>query len=360
MIIDAWQKKRTLRKLAQIVEKTQLNLSGLNLYTEAATGNYNISAALGVLAGARAVHCVARSNRFGSAQLAISQTNELVESVQNVNGTQVTYSEGHDYMALAEADIITNSNPLRPLDEVAIKAMKKGGVISLMYEPWEYRQGDIDLEAAQEKNVWIVGVNEMHPTIPCFYSAGILPLKGMLMAGLEVFSSDVLLVCANRLIDYALPVLSKTCASVHFVDGNAFQGEIPPGCKRIQPYEVNNTHYDALLLFDSPDTVKWNVANTADTLWPIQSLGHWDVCVQMMGDVLRSDFEDVKFVPEKEPPRGYMGFNPADLGVDLVIRTVVSGLKAGQEAIAFLQNGNTKTDAEKVSFEWIKSFYNRA
>ncbi len=354
--MNEWEKKRSVKKLKQLIASTNLNLEGLTIYTEAATGYYSIAAALATMAGAKAVHCVAKSNRYGPASEAVAQTAALLNYVPSKGRTQVTFSEGHDLVKASQADIITNSNPLRPLNAALINSLRNDAVISLMYEPWEYRDGDIDVKAAGKKGIWIVGANEMHPTVKCFYSSGVLLLKGMLQAGLEVHSNHVILVCTNQFIHYILPMLSACCEQVDIID-NGMAGEgLPANVTRIEKNRKNEKQYDALLLMDSSQTGKWNVTRAAESIYPVDILGAWDACVQAMGDIKRTDFEGVKFIPEVAPPMGYMGFNPGSLGPELVVRTFIAGLKAGEEAIRFMKAGNSVANATENNFEWIKMF----
>ena len=51
---------------------------------------------------------------------------------------------GKDAAPLEDADIVTNSGHLRPLDEEAVGRMKPGAAIPLMYEAWELRPDDVD------------------------------------------------------------------------------------------------------------------------------------------------------------------------------------------------------------------------
>jgi hypothetical protein len=356
--MNDWEKHRSLRKIKKLIAASQLDLTGLNVYTEAGTGSYSITAALALLGGAKAVHCVAKDNRFGSYETAVSQVTDFLNYVFPGESLAVSFSNGHDLEKISQADIITNSNPLRPLNAALIERLHKNSIISLMYEPWELREEDIDLVAAKNNGIWVVGVNEMHPSIECFYSAGILLLKGMLQAGLEVHSNDVLLVCTNQLVNYALPVLAECCEGVDIIDNGCFTGQLPGNVKRIENGSDNKKHYDALLLIDSSDPYKWNISMNEISLYSPASIGSWDVCVQAMGDVQRNDFKNVKFIPEDTPPRGYMGMNPASLGVELVIRSYIAGLKAGEEAISFKRNNNEIAGIDYSAFEWIKPMEN--
>ena len=63
---------------------------------------------------------------------------------------------------ISEADIITNSGHLRPLDQDKLQYLKKGAVASLMYEDWEIRDIDIDINYCNRQNIVVGAINERH------------------------------------------------------------------------------------------------------------------------------------------------------------------------------------------------------
>lgn len=352
--LDSWFKNRAHRKLRQLVAETGLDMTGVHVYTEAATRSYCISAGLAVLAGAAAVHCVAKTTRYGSAQQAIDETRDFAKFM-GVDLQRITFSEGHEPRALEQADLVTNSAPLRPLDAQTMRHLRAGTVISLMYEPWEWRAGDIDLAAAKQSAVWVVGVNENHPAVRCYPSVGMLALKGLFCAGMEVFTNDVLVVCANPFVNSMLAGLAPHCRSIDLLDRGCAGNDLPASVTRLCAEESNQRIYDAMVICDLPQPNRWNFASHGDAVWPRQGLGSWDTCVQIMGDVRREDFPAVKFVPEPAPPRAYMGMNPGDLGVDLVLRNIIAGLCAGAELLSAVRRSSSVASVwmEMAQMNWV-------
>jgi hypothetical protein len=329
--LDAWILKRARRTLPRLLKKAGLDLSGMNVYTEAATESYACGAAIALLAGAQSVHCMARDSRFGPARDAIRQTRAAAAGL-GADVARLTFSEGHDARALELADLVTNMGMLRPLNAELIQRLRPGTVISLMYEAWELRSGDIDFTAAKQRGVVVVGVRENHRAVECHHSAAVLLLRGLLEAGLAVFCDELLLVCANPFALYAVPGLAAQCDRLYLLDRGYGGPNLPRNVQRVFVEDPVSRAYDALLLLDVPQEGRWTVAADKEAVWPLPCLGTWDVCVQAMGDVRREDFPGVKFVPDAAPARGYMGLNPAALGIDLVARTVVAGLSAAAEA----------------------------
>ena len=73
-----------------------------------------------------------------------SQTCEFVHLLGLRGRVEIVSEKSPD--VLRQADIVTNSGHLRPLDAPTIRAMKPTAVIPLMYEAWELRPGDVDLD----------------------------------------------------------------------------------------------------------------------------------------------------------------------------------------------------------------------
>jgi hypothetical protein len=330
--MDAWSRRRTERKVRALLADVDVDLAGMRVYTEAATGAYRITAAVALLAGARSVHCVARASRFGPAEGAIAQSREFAASL-GLDLGRLGFSEGHSPEALAEADLVTNMGMLRPLDASVIGRMRPGSVIALMYEPWELRAGDVDLAAARARGVTVVGVNEDHPKSHCVGGISVLLLDALVDAGLAVFSDDLLLVCGSPFARRLVRELHPHCRSLDLLDDGAAGDVLPENVRRLHRAEVNARHYDALLLVDAPNRGVYSVADDPSAAWPRRCLGTWDACVESMGNVRRADFPGVRFRPEAAPPLGYMGTNPASLGPDMVARLVAAGLAAGAEAL---------------------------
>src|SRR5581483_4984881 len=159
---------------------------GLCVLTEAATGNYVVTPLIAALAGARVI-AVARDSRFGSAREARRQTNALARAAGVAD--RVRYVATKTRAALAAADIVTNSGHVRPLDRAAISQLKPTAVILLMYEPWEFRSTDLDLCACVARGIPVVGTNESNPSVNIDAYLGMMVIKQLFNAEIEVYQS---------------------------------------------------------------------------------------------------------------------------------------------------------------------------
>ena len=98
--------------LTELVDELQLDLAGLNVYTEAASGHYIFSPILAAVAGASHVTAQVADSTYGLAKDIIKET-EKKASQYGVSG-QIECVCRRSYSRLSEADVITNSGNVRP------------------------------------------------------------------------------------------------------------------------------------------------------------------------------------------------------------------------------------------------------
>ena len=187
--------RRLRRLMASAVLELELELAGRVVVTEAATGAYGVTPVLAALAGAREVHAVAGDSRFGTEEEAIASTENLAAAAGV--GDRIELLTSKDAAPLEDADIVTNSGHLRPLDGPTVARMKPGAAIPLMYEAWELRSQDVDLAACRLRGIRFAGTNERHPAVGVFSFLGLMAMKLLTDAGVAVCSSRLLLLCDN-------------------------------------------------------------------------------------------------------------------------------------------------------------------
>ena len=215
---------------------------------------------------------------------------------------------------VGDADIVTNSGHLRPLDSRTIAWMKSSAVIPLMYEAWEYRREDVDLQACRRRNVSVAGTNEEHPDVGVFAFLGVMAVKLLADAGVAVCGSRILLLCDNPFRPFIEGGLAGAGATV------VSAGQI--GAEDSGPL-------DAILVAQRPNGRPVLSAIDAATLaksWP------GAVVAQFWGDLDRTSLTvaGVPFWPIEGPARGHMGILPSEIGPEPIVRLQSGGLKVGQ------------------------------
>ncbi len=123
--------------MRRAVSATELNLSGMTVLTEAASGAYGVTPVIAALAGAEQVYAFCRASRYGSVDEVTEWTLQLARAVDVAE--RITIIEEIPSGVLGRVDIVTNSGHLRPLTAALIESLPATAVIALMFEAWELR-----------------------------------------------------------------------------------------------------------------------------------------------------------------------------------------------------------------------------
>jgi hypothetical protein len=302
--------------MREAVERCALDLSGRVVLTEAASGAYAVTPVLAAMAGARRVYAVTRSTAYGTAEEIAAQTLELANLVGVAERIEVTTRKSREHVA--EADIVTNSGHVRPIDAETIGWMKPGAVVPLMYEAWEYRLADVDLDACRRRGIAVAGTNEQHPAVGVFPYLGIMAVKLLLDAGVAVRTSRVLVLCDNPFGPYLESGLRGAGASVDLVADGAQAGEGP---------------YDAMVVAMRPEA-RPAVGGDDASVSAREVARRWPgtVVAQFWGDLDRDALaaEQVPFWPVPPVARGHMGILPSAVGPEPIVRLQCGSLKVGE------------------------------
>lgn len=296
------------------VERCKLDLRGLVVLTEAATGAYAVTPVLCAMAGARKVAAVTAPSRFGSVTEVSTQTMELAELARVGSVIEIVTEKSKE--RVEQADIITNSGHVRPIDARMISWLKPTAVISLMYEAWELRPMDVDLAACRERKILVGGVNERHPAVDVFSYLGMMASKLLMDAGVAVRLSRILLVCDCPFRESLQSGLASAGAAVDTVED-------------LSSLSGLKGFYDAILVALRPQSKLEVPRDGYDALkarWP------GVVVAQFIGDIDRDAFAaaGVHVWPSHSPPSGHMGILPSDIGPEPIVRLQAGGLKAAQ------------------------------
>jgi hypothetical protein len=299
--------------MRQAISRCRLDLSGAVVLTEAASGAYVVTPVLAALAGAERVVALTRATRYGTVEEVTARTLGLAE--QAGVGGRVEVVVGKTVELVGAADIVTNSGHLRPIDAEMIGWMKPGAVVSLMYEAWECRPGDVDLAACRERGIRVAGTNERHPAVDVFGDLGIMAVKLLLDAGVSVRGCDVLLLCNNDFGPFIMRGLKEAGAWV---------------TEAVRLADVTGAaDLDAVVLALHPrGEPVFSAANArlVATRWP------GAVIAQFWGDVDRpaASAASLPVWPLEPPAPGHMGILPSAVGPDPIVRLQAGGLKVAE------------------------------
>jgi hypothetical protein len=302
---------RTLMRRA--IAATELDLSGLVVLTEAASGAYATTPVIAAMAGAERVYAFARPSRYGS----VSEVQAWVLRLASFVGVaeRITVLDRIPEEILGRVDLVTNSGHLRPLKAQFIDRLPDHAVIALMFEAWEFRADDIELEACLRRGIRVVGVNERHPAVDVFSFLGPLCVKQLHDCGMAIYGNRIALLCDNDFAQSISRGIQGLGASVHtFASVSALLSD----------------DWDAIVVALRPmseprvgDAEARHIAvATADGV-PV---------LQFWGDVDRTSLlkHGLSVWPPREPGVGHMGVLLSDIGPEPIVKLQTGGLRAAE------------------------------
>jgi hypothetical protein len=304
--------RRLVRLMSAAIDRCRLDLAGRNVLTEAASGAYVATPVLAAMAGAD-VCALAAGTPYASSDEIRKVTIE-VAALAGVTG-RLEFAASKEARHIRAADIVTNSGQVRPIDAEMVAHMKPGAIIPLMYESWEFRASDVDLEACRSRGIIVAGTNEQHPDVDGFAYLGQLAVKQLHDAGIAIRGSRIVVLCDNSFGSNIVHDLRKLEAEVI-------------GARRLTA-EVLAPYCDAVLLALQPRNDPVLTIVEAEL---IRESAPGAVVVQYWGDTDRSALATagVPVWPEEEPRAGHMGVLFSAIGPEAVIRLQAGGLKVGE------------------------------
>ncbi len=276
-----------ISKIKYSLDKFNLNLTGKVVLTEAATGAYSVTPVIAAMAGAK-VYALAKESFYGSVE-------DIKKSVYALTEANVK-SNIHIVQSLEEVtepiDIVTNSGFVRPINGKVIRKLTSNSVISLMYEPWEFRDEDIDMESARLAGVKVYGTNEHDPRLKTMDYIGLTVLYLLLKEKISHFSAKKVLVLGN--VEFVEPI--QQCLSHNHYDVTV-----------VTSYEksIDVQAYDVIIVAENSNPR--SIIGPGDSFIKKTDLDKSKLVIHICGTV---DFSDAQFshVPESPKKFGFMSF----------------------------------------------------
>lgn len=321
--------ERTKRLLESCVRDLELDLAGLVVFTEAASGPYLETPVLAALAGAEHVYAVTADSVFATKEEVARATEEAARRRGVAQQVEVIFDRAP--REIAASDIVTNSGFVRPIDREFIAAMKPTAVVPLMWETWEFRAADLDLGACRANGIAVLGTDEAAGSLDLYGYSGFLALKLLFELRLEGHKTRVVLLGTGATL--ARPIwrcLTSLGLSVEWFGEN--EPESRPYCDLggfvaahgadVDAYIVAE-HVVATRLLGRDGLVEYGAIRCAN---PAAAIGI------ISGDVDREGIASsgLHYIPERLRPRGYMSYPTWELGPRPVLELYAAGLKVGE------------------------------
>jgi hypothetical protein len=323
--------ERELRIVRQQVKNMKIDLSGLNIITECASGPYMFNTLTPLLANANQVVAIGKDSHFGLFKDIRSELLALCDSAE-INTDRLILSETLEDEYISKADIITNSNILRPINKETISKLKPTTVLPLMWETWEFRDDCLDIKAAIENDILVLGTDESHPSLNFHPYAGMLGLNLLFKLGLECHRSNIILMGGSFIGSEIAKTLSiNNIPYSWFVEKPSNGKQI--AYEKMKHQESTFKEADAIIVCEleswSPlftDSNGWISFNELAALNPSIKIGV--ITGNINQDAL--DKSGLAYLPEKIMPPGQISYQAYEMGPRPILELFAAGLKVGE------------------------------
>lgn len=185
---------RVISIMEKMIDALELDLTGLTVLTEAASGPYVCTPLIAALAGAK-VNAIVRDSVYGSIDEVVEYSMAWAKQCGVENRINISSDPVIKYAP--QADILTNLGFLRPITSQIVDALPVSAVIPLMWEGWEFRSDDLDLAACRRRGIPVIGTCETHPSLKIFDYLGMVIVKLLLEVEIEVMHGRFALVASD-------------------------------------------------------------------------------------------------------------------------------------------------------------------
>lgn len=325
-------------KLVRRVQSLGLDLKGKVVLTEAATGPYVVTPILAALAGAK-VYAFSKSTVYGSVRQVIRITREVYMPYRP--DLDIHFIDQLTPEIIHQADVITNSGHLRPLNRQLLQHARDSVVIPLMYEAWEWRSQDMDMDYIRERGFRVGATNERHEEVDVFSYLGDMAVKQIFDAGLCLNNNTFILVCNNDFGPYIARGVSRLCRKLGVIDlplNRKNYLDLPVEWLGDFPDLTIPAAYrdaEAVIFTAYPFDLTWLGNDSPLSPYALKKGLSHPMILRYAGDV------DAEFLGRlgircfpRDVRSGHMGILPSEIGYDAIIRLQAGGLKVAEGLLA--------------------------
>ncbi len=314
-----------LHRIQRLIKSTStaigLDLRGLNVLTEAASGYYGLTAPIAAMAGAERVFCLCRDSRYAKALEAQSHVADLSQRLGAPQSIEFLTSRNDP--RIEQSHIVTNLGFVRPIDADFLSRLSPLAVIPLMKETWEHRPSDLDLAFARRLGIPVLGTNENHRTLQIFAYVGHLAVKLLLQLDVELFKSFIIVVGSGEFGKATEASLTSVGAKVKLVEpvrGESLASHAWDDIKIADA--IVFTEFDVQTELAGPNSISFRTLQQHN---PGLCIGH----VAGTVDVLELSDSKLLFAPTKVAGPGFMSVATDYVGPRPLIELHSGGLAVG-------------------------------
>jgi len=349
---------RTERLIDQARAKFRLDLSDLVVYTEAATGYFSLTPIIAALSGAKKVIALGADSKYGS----FLEAKRTIQELARIYGCErrIRIAKEKRKEEVSEADIVTNLGFVRPIDKTMIGWMKPTACIPLMWEPWEYREQDIDLNECVKKGIVVLGTDESSTLLRTFDFVGMLAVKLLLELDIEILMSSILVVGGGIFAGATVETLKRLGANVGWLSMAEYGSRPKASCvDRKTPFwiditpECNNfiRSADAIVIVEHQERGELFGLQGKCSFGDLARINRGIAIAHICGTVDENELRDsgLNYIPNEIRKGGYMSVSTAYVGPRPLIDLHTAGLRVGELLARARLDGKDIDEAKRVA-----------
>jgi hypothetical protein len=332
---------RVHRLIKSAIEDLGLDLRGICVLTEAASGPFAITPVLAAMAGAESVIAVGRDSRWGYFRDVVGQIEHLAQEFKCHD--VIRFSDLPAYEHSARVNLVTNLGFVRPIDRRLIDSLPSDSAVALMWEPWEFRESEIDVKACYKRGIPVLGTNEQYPRLRIFEYLPRVIERLLFELDIEVTFSKLVLIASPPFGTKIFEGLSRSGAEVDWIDplvNETWKDRI----------ESNMDKLDAIVVAEhrSEDCFVGNAG-----ISPELFLEHGVELIHLCGNLDYASVGRTGLVkhPSVQTPHGVMTVTTDFVGPRPVIDLHAAGLAIGGKLIQCIREGMSRIEAENYVVE---------
>ncbi len=306
--------------LKKSFDKFKINLSDKNILTEAATGNYICTPILAALGGAN-VTAFAKESNYGSFAEIENQIYSCADSLGVSGRIRITKDLNNE--DLSNIDLVTNTGFLRPINSTLISRLKSDCVIPLMWEPWEFRPKELDIDACRRKGIKVYGTNESDDRLKTMDYIGFICIFFLLKEKRTPLSTNILVIGCKKFTTPIFKILSS----------NNYNFETVESENKIDSKIVDK--FDTIIIAEH-SLNNLIVGATDDALINENILSQDHLIIHIAGNVDFGKIKSKKY-PENPANFGYMSYTTDFIDPSAVFDLHAGGLKVAEGMLSAKQ-----------------------
>ena len=327
---------RIIRLIDMIIDSLKLDLKGMVVLTEAASGAFIVTPLIAARAGAQVV-AVARHSAYANVSDVLAYAKEWSQHLGVSNRIMITTDPPITFAS--KVDIVTNLGFVRPISADFVAKLSSTAVISLMWEGWEYRGSDLDIQACRNYDIPVIGTKETHELLQIFEYLGIVVAKLLLEREIEIFKSKIVLIGSDPFGVAIEAKLLSLGASVIRLDPSVSSSLT----------DISDEGIDALVVAEHKDSRE--IVGDKGCIDPMElaELGIPLIHISGVVDICSLNRAGVLKYPTKPVEFGYMTVTADYCGPRPIIDLHASGLKVGEVMYRAKKAGLTVAEIERIA-----------